>query len=332
METEVLQQKLFQKIKLILPQQESMVTKVASLLEISTDSAYRRIRGEKEMTIEELRKLAVSFKFSLDELFHIQTDGFLFNGRITNSSDFTYEDWLQLCIQHTGIIQKFQPNHISYLAKEIPFFYYFLYPEIAAFKSYFFMKSILDYESYRKKRFSLTDDYSHFSANWKKLSDDFAAIPSTEIWSMENITSTIHQIEFYRDTEFISVDDAQILFEKLIEIMNHVEKQAENGVKLSVTQNPSTSKVPYKMYMNELIMGDNMLIVQLGDTQLTYLNHSVINFITTRDTAFNDYMRVTFNNLTQKSTLLSGANEKDRVMFFNKVRSKLKKAMTSNHS
>lgn len=327
MEAELLQHKLFQKIKHILPQQELIAPTIANLLGVSVDSAYRRIRGEKEISMEELRKLAVYFKFSIDEMFHLQTDGFLFNGRITNSSDFKYEDWLQLCIQHLGIIQKFQPNHLSYLAKEIPFFYYFLLPEIAAFKSYFFMKSILHYDSYRKIKFSLNDDYSQFKEIWKKLSDAFAEIPSTEIWSIENITSTIHQIEFYRETDYISNEDAKVLFQKLIEMINHIEKQAENGVKLFAGQDPLTAKTPFKMFVNELIMGDNMQLVQLGETHLTYINHSVINFITTRDGAFNNYMRLMFDNLTQKSTLISIVNEKDRVMFFNKVRSKLYDAL-----
>jgi hypothetical protein len=79
-------------------------------------------------------------------------------------------------------------------------------------------------------------------------------------------------------------------------------------------------------------MGDNMQLIQLGNTQITYINHSVINFITTQNPAFNEYMRKMFDNIAQKSTLISGVNEKDRVMFFNRLRAKIKAAMKLNNN
>lgn len=331
MQAEQIQQVLFQQIKQSLAPHISMADAVAELLEISNDSAYRRIRGEKSISLLELQKLAIHYKISIDQLLHLQTDAFIFNGRITNSSDFTFENWLNTCVQHLGIIQSFQPNHLGYLAKEVPFFYYFLFPEIAAFKSFFFMKSILYYESYKNTKFSVHDDYSHFSDLWKKISNAFVTIPSTEVWSIENITSTLHQIEFYRVTGVLKSDeDALILFARLLDVADHIERQAEYGVKLAHGQDPSTSKASYKLFVNELIMGDNMQLIQLGNTQITYINHSVINFITTQNPAFNEYMRKMFDNIAQKSTLISGVNEKDRVMFFNRLRAKIKAAMKLN--
>jgi hypothetical protein len=328
MHAEQIQQVLFQQIKQALPPHISMADAVAELLEISNDSAYRRIRGEKSISLLELQKLAVHYKISIDQLLHLQTDAFIFNGRIANASDFNFENWLHTCVQHLGIIQSFQPNHLGYLAKEVPFFYYFLFPEIAAFKSFFFMKSILYYENYKNARFSVKDDYSHYGELWKKISTAFVSIPSTEIWSIENITSTLHQIEFYRVTGVLQSDeDAIALLTRLLDVVQHIERQAEYGVKLAYGQDPSTSKATYKLFVNELIMGDNMQIIQLGDKYVTYINHSVINFITTQNPAFNDYMRKTFDNIAQKSTLISAVNEKDRVMFFNRLRAKINSAI-----
>ena len=64
-----LQQLLFQQIKVKIPENLSFVHEIAELLEISYDSAYRRIRGEKELSLEELVKLGVRFEISLDALF-----------------------------------------------------------------------------------------------------------------------------------------------------------------------------------------------------------------------------------------------------------------------
>ena len=54
-----LQQELFQLIKTRLPSEASVADEVAKLLEISSDSAYRRMRGEKQITFEELYKIAM---------------------------------------------------------------------------------------------------------------------------------------------------------------------------------------------------------------------------------------------------------------------------------
>ncbi len=330
-----LQQVFFQHIKNQMPPHLALVDEVGSLLNISHDSAYRRIRGEKMLSFEEIQKMSQHFKISLDQILHLKSDAFIFNGRIANSTDFTFENWLQNVIQNLQVILNFKPNHLFYLAKELPFFYYFLCPEIAAFKSFFFMKSILYYEDWKHTKFSVKDDYySRYSDLYKKISSSFASIPSTEIWSIENITSTLQQVEFYRITGSLKSDeDAMILFDKIEEIVNHLECQAEQGVKLHAGQATNSNGPVYKMFVNELIMGDNMQLVTLGNTQVTYINHSVINFILTRDEAFNSYMKKTLENIAQKSTPISEVNEKERLLFFNRLRTKIynaKKQVTAN--
>jgi len=322
------QQVFFNHIKGLLPPHISFVDEIAEILDISNDSAYRRIRGEKPIALEEIKKLCIKYKISLDQLLHLNTDSFLFVGQLTNNTNFNFENWLQACLKVLQTIKSYQPNHMSYLAKEIPFFYYFLIPEIAAFKSFFFMKSILFYEDWKEVKFSVKDDYSKYHEIWREISNTFATIPGTEIWSIENITSTIHQIEFYRVTGALSSDeDAIILLDKLIDLVNHIEKQAEYGFKLHYGQKPSSdNKAIYKMFFNELIMGDNMQIVQLGEKQLTYINHTVINFLMTADETFNAYVKRTMDIIAQKSTPISEVNEKERILFFNRVRAKLKTA------
>ena len=318
MESKELQQNFFDQLKQKLSPHLSLVDEVAEVLNISPDSAYRRIRGEKMMAFDEVQKLCVQYNLSIDHLLNLKSDNFIFSGRITNASDFTFEQWQGMVVQHLENIRSHNPRHLYYLAKEIPFFYYYLLPEIAAFKSFFFMKSA---------RFSVTDDYSRYYETWKKISDTYAIIPSTEIWSIENITSTLHQVEFYRATGALKTnEDAFILLDKLNELIAHLEIQAEFGVKLRYGQDPATSKTTYNMFTNEIIMGDNMQLIQLTDDIVTYINHSVLNFVFTTDATFNKYMKSTFDNLTHKSTPISETNEKERLMFFNRIRTKIQAA------
>ncbi len=327
MESNNSQQILFNHIKGLIPQNLVLVDVIAEVLNISNDSAYRRIRGVKPISLDEAKTLASHFKISVDQILNLESDVYIFSGKFTNSTDFKYYDWLESVAGYLQYFLSFQPNHWFYFAKEVPFFYYYLIPEIAAFKSFFFMKSILSYEDWKAAKFSVTDDYSQYHDITQKCSKLFAALPSTEIWNIENITSTLHQIEFYRVTGALkSNEDALILFDKLSVMVDHLEIQAEHGVKLLYGQDPSTGRAPFKLFVNELLLGDNMQIIQYGNKQATAVNHSVMNYLLTSDESFNTHSKKTFDNIIQKSTLISEVNEKERLLFFNKLRAKVQHA------
>jgi len=325
MENETVQQVFFKHIKSLLPVNISLVDTIADVLDVSNDSAYRRIRGETHITLDEIKKLCEKFKISLDNLLQLHDDSFVFVSTLTNNSDFNYGKWLMSVLEVIKRIKTFQPCHMSYLAKEFPFFYYFLIPEIAAFKSFFFMKSILFYDEWKGAKFSVKDDYSRYHQIWKELFDTFTGIPGTEIWNVENITSTLRQIEFYHATGvFKSADDVTCLFDKLTEMLNHIQLQAEYGVKLYLNQKPTSfSGAEYNLYINELILGDNMQVMQLGDKYYTYLNHTILNHMMTTDERFNLYMKRSMDIIAQKSIPISKVNEKERMIFFNTLRTKI---------
>ena len=88
MDTANAQQLFFQHIKGKLPPHLSIVDEVAELLNISNDSAYRRIRADKPISFEELQKLCVHYKVSLDQFLNLQNDAFIFTGKLDNGINF----------------------------------------------------------------------------------------------------------------------------------------------------------------------------------------------------------------------------------------------------
>jgi hypothetical protein len=88
MSTADLQQQLFTAIKGKLPSHLSLADEVAAVLDISTDSAYRRIRGEKPLLLDEVARLCTKYALSLDSLLHLQSDGFLFRGNFFQVGSF----------------------------------------------------------------------------------------------------------------------------------------------------------------------------------------------------------------------------------------------------
>lgn len=325
MKVNSLQQLFFQHIKSALAPHLSLVDEVSGILNISNDSAYRRIRGEKPISFEEIQKLSSYFKVSLDQILHLQSDALVFTGRVDYDSPTTFEDYLASVHRNLCIINGFESKHIYFLMKDIPPFVHFQVPELSAFKFYFWMKSILHYESMQKVKFSIDDPvYDKYHVLSKKVITEYNKIPTTEIWNVESINSTIRQIDFFRDSGlYKSNADVKLLYQKLEELIDHIEKQAETGLKFSIGTEPNSQSAKYRLFVNEFVTLDNTLLAEMNSTKLTFINHSVLYFVATRDEQFNKASFTFVDNLMKKSTLISEVGEKERVRFFKLLRDKI---------
>ena len=142
----------------------------------------------------------------------------------------------------------------------------------------------------------------------------------TEIWNRESINSTLQQIAFHHENGFVTTDDVRLLYSKVEELIDHIEQEAELGVKFTIGQQPKSNAAEYRLFVNEFILGDNTFMVESGNTRVTFLNHSVLFFVATRDEKFNNAMFLSLENLMKKSTHISTVGEKERNRFFNRMR------------
>ena len=326
MESTGIQQLFFQHIKAALPGHISLAEDIADALNISNDSAYRRIRGEKQMSFEEIKMLCAKYKVSLDQFLHLQTDTYIFSGKLNSNSANSFSDYLENVEQNFLYFNSFAKKHIYILMKDIPPFVYFPIPELATFKYYFWMKSILDHPDMKGVKFSFDDPrYVQFNAAAARIIDLYNNVPMTEIWNIESVNSTLRQINFYYESGcFQNKADVMLLYTKTSDLIDHLEKQAEAGKKFRIGTEPKSNAPEYKLFVNELILGDNTYMAELDEKRLTFLNHSVLYFVATADERFNASMFANLQNLIKKSTPLSTFGEKERVKFFNQIRTAIK--------
>src|SRR5258705_7882322 len=85
---------LFRRIKEMLPQDVSMVDVVSDILHVSGDSAYRRIRGETPLVLEEAKELCDHFHLSLDQLLSLKSGFTLFQTERLHYKNYTFENYL----------------------------------------------------------------------------------------------------------------------------------------------------------------------------------------------------------------------------------------------
>jgi hypothetical protein len=313
------QAQLFAALKKELPPHLSLVDEVATVLGISNDSAYRRIRGEKELTLTDLQKLCGHYRLSMDQLLQGGKGNFIFTGNFVDPTTFKFDEYLTNMMQQVKYMSSFTNKKMFYLCKDIPIFHHFHFRELAAFKYFFWMKAIINHPDFVAKKFSLADYPDAYFELGKKALHYYNLLDSVEIWNIENINSTIRQIEFYRNANLFSNDDDLLLvygaLEKLVLLL---EQQADGGYKLDAAQKKMGR---FEMYYNEFIVGDNSILAVLDNTKIAFTVHSTINFMMTTDTTFCNNTYNNLQNLIRRSTLISHVSEIERARFFKYLRS-----------
>jgi hypothetical protein len=324
MSTSDLQVQIFQHIKSKLPSHISLVDEMAQVLEVSTDSAYRRIRGEKPISLEEIYKLCVRFQLSLDQLMNLQSGALVFSGNFINPSSFSFGNWLQSATQQVKYMTGFKEKILYQLCKDVPPFHHFHFREVAAFKYYVWMKGIFNAPELQNKKFSLKDYPDEIFELGQKSLQVYNQVDSVEIWSQETINSCLRQIDYYIDCGmFEDPHEAILIYEAYEKLITHLDKQARFGNKFDVNDPLATGLGKYQFYLNELVIGDNSFLALLDGSKAAFILHSVMNIMMTRDTRFCDNLHDCIKNLMKRSTLISSYSERERERFFKYLRRRI---------
>jgi hypothetical protein len=317
------QEVLFRSIREKLSPNVSFVHELSELLGISYDSAYRRIRGEKELSLEELKLLCQHFQISADTLFNLQSRHVVFQSMAIGSDGLDIDKWLESLLAAIRQIHAAREREIIYAAKDIPVFYYFEFPEIAAFKIYFWNKSLIPSGGYEHRKISLTAPEGAYETG-RQLLSHYIRIPIIEIWSEETISSVLRQIEYcYLSGFFENKEDVFRLAEVIDAWLDHVQQQAESSFQFRYGAVREGIENNYRLYHNEVLVTDNTILVSMDGKKVSYNTYNVISQLVTTNPAFCDQIDKTLRNLMQKSTLISGTSAKERYRFFNILHEKV---------
>lgn len=311
------QEFLFQHIKELLPTSASLTDVVSEILHVSSDSAYRRIRNETPLVLDEAKELCDHFRISLDQVLNIKNNSILFQNVRINNQEYSYEKYLSDLLQLIQYVNSFQKKEIIWLTKDVPLFHNFYFKPLIAFRYFFWMKAILQHPDFATRPIDLNGvppEIERISMDFVKA---YTQVPSIEIWNTECVNSTISQIEFYRDTGlFSSTADIREVYQALKETILHLKEQVEFGCKFLPGENPQTKKPNFNFFFNRVILGDNTILVTTDNVKTAYLNYDVLNYMMTRDEGFCNQCHEDMRNLMRRATVISQTSERQRNVFF----------------
>jgi Helix-turn-helix len=315
-----LQTSFLEQIRQRIPPNLSLADALAEVLNMSRDSAYRRIRGETVLSLDEVKTLCNTYGVSLDALLSPTSEMVSFRHQAVDHRSFTFAHWLKSILEGLEMLASFpeKDKEIVYYAKDMPVFYYFSLPELSAFKMFFWMKTALGYPEYQKEKFKASLIPKDYIGLGERIWNRYSQVFSTELWSDETLNVTLKQIEYYMDCGyFVDPKDAALLLDQFSELVGNERKWAAAGSK-------GEGKGKLNLYKNEILIAENTILFKMGDKRRVYLTHNIADMLVTSHEQFCQTTEHFINNLINKAILISNTGEKERSKFFNQLDDKIK--------
>lgn len=318
-----IQEHLFQRIREALPPGQTLVEVVADVLCVSPDSAYRRIRGETPLVLEEAAVLSQRFNLSLDGLIDVDEDCVVFRNMEPGKGSFDFKAYLSAIAQQIKALAACNQKSIIYESNDVPIFHQFSSKALLAFRHFFWMRTVFRHPDFQQQYSleRLTPDIEQMAA---EILSVYAQIPSVEIWNTECVNSTLVQLNHYCETGVMTRNDAAVVYAGLREALEHLEQQAAYGCKFTVGQSPRNRKENFRLFYNRVGLGDNLILTLHDDRKTLYVNYDALNYMVTSNDKFCNKIYEQMQNTMRRGTLISGVAEKQRNMFFNNLYAKLK--------
>jgi len=307
-----IQLKFIEALRAVIPAKISIAEEIASILEVSPDSAYRRLRGETAISLDEAHVICKKYGMSIDHLFSSKSNSVQFEFNPIISGEEHFLRYLNVMLGHLQNIAKQPDKKLIYAADEIPIFHSFNNEMLAEFKLFYWGKSVMNLERYQNLKFEPGIVPKEHLALAKEINKAYLSIPSVEIWSHETIFTTTRQIEYFLESgQFASKEIAIEIVNKLRDMAKDIMHCAEKGLK--------DDDAFFQLYQSDVVLGTNCINVYVGDSKFTYISFNAMNAINTSNQAFCEETDKWLKNMIKKSTLISGISEKQRYQFFDRV-------------
>ena len=307
---ESIQSAFLERVRKMLPPNLSFVDDLAEILAISRDSAYRRIRGETVLSLDEVKKICAHYNVSMDVLLSPHDQVISFHHRRIDHDHFTFEHWIRSILANLEMISSFPEKELFYGAKDIPIFHYFKFPTLGAFKMFFWMRTYLRYPELANQKFSLESISRDLLEVGRRTWDRYSEIPSTEIWSEETSHVTLRQIKYYYESGIVTREQAIVLYDEFSRMIDDVQVAASEG---------SKGKGKFSLFVNEVMIAETSILFKMGDKRVAYLAYNTMDLLTTSLESFCIHIEEFFNNAISVSVQISTTGERDRSKFFNQI-------------
>ncbi len=286
---------------------EKMLYGTMEVLNIKKGATYKRINGDTALTTEELVKLAHHFNVSLDTIY--QPEKFLaFEHPFTHQK--TTIDFMASFTYFLKPLKSPEKSQLTYLANELPVFYYFSHNYI-----FNFLLSIWNHLHWSDTKLVIeenTEVTQQIDYIRNEITAYYDGHPVTEIWNSNMLANLYQQIIFsitvraFKEEKYIP-----LLLNDIENLITHLRKLAMNEY------NDKTQE--RKIYLNDFANSLNLLLYESDKVKTTFIGYDIPQFIVGYNEEFYAFSKSWIRKIKKRSVLISGEGYQNREMFFIKM-------------
>lgn len=306
---------LFEKVLAQVPSHVNAAVLISEILGVSTGNAYKKIRHEVSLSLEDALLLSKYFGISLDACNEAM-------GKAPNLS-FEYPamrqpitgpvDFMQRLIEQLRGIQDMPQAKIWYATSEMPILHYIRMPTLLAFKLHLWAR--ITWRSAEALQFdsqAFYDKYPEIEALRLEGIERYNQIPSCEFWPMHLLEHTLGQLQVYRDSKrFYRPQDYGQLMGELHDFVQYLQNISESGSKA-----PDQSNQNLEVYFNQMTFTNNMFIVYAPRPVAVMATVDNPNFILLRQPEVVHHIASWLESVRSRSIRISGEGEQYRYFLF----------------
>lgn len=315
-----LQQRLFKELKRRIPKHSSLELELVRVLEKSFGEVLEIVNYQQELSLNDAKKLADHFSISIDRLTEQEPGVVPFRFKALDFNLHSLRDYFHAVLAELRNVDGWGPRRLIYAANDFPVFTLFQFPELAAFKLYFWGRTVYDLAAFRDRQFSVKQIDKINLQLGERAWRQYLKMPSIEIWSSDIVGNVLKQVfHAWKYGYFQEQEDAILVCDQITLLLNHIENQAEQGRKFHPNNYPPKNE-NYQLFYNEVSISNNTILFSSEDIDVAFILQNALNYMVTDNTAFCLKTEAWLHTMIDKSTPISIHNELLRKNFFNALR------------
>lgn len=299
-----------------MPPNVNLAAELAAILKVSTDSIYRRFRGETALLYTDLVRIQQKMNLKQAVLFPVDTiEEVNFTlARPAYGNDI--QPFLQEIADQMSLAQRREQLHVSLTSDDLPFFMHFLTPGLLQFKLNVFSNSPMDPNGHAEEPSQeMQQLFSTILLRWLEADSD-------EVWGHAPLDSTLKQIEYSVANGLISKKYAESLHKEINTLIDVINEWSSSGRK---NAGPILGG-NIKLYRSDLNVGEMNLILRFGEEVSVYKSNYGYGYLRTEHPKFCAETQEWITEMENKGTLISNSGEKFRVQYIQELRNSLRES------
>lgn len=320
------QTRLLHEVKKRIGPSESIGLVLSDVLSLSTDAAYRRLRKETNLTIDEVGKLCLHFHISFDELLAVENHRLTFDYLDFKLQDYSIEKYLSGILNGLKHLKSLNGTKIYMVVNNVHFFQALNFPEIIYFRLFFWAKSHLVLPGFEKIQFNIQSFGKDAYSLGRQILQFYNQFETFEVIDRELMRGYVRQIQYaYESGWFKDPNQVIILIEKVEAWIEHYAEQADAGKKFMVGTSPPADGSALNLFLNDAINTDFTVYYEGINRRGVYLTHNIMNYLHTTNERYVEDTKMVLDKQIANANLISKVNQKDRNQFFHELKSQISK-------